>query len=403
MLEPRPLKSGPRCAGASSRASRRRQADARARPRPCARLDPADPEHGLACSRQQRVSASLGSATTSAMPMPQLKTRSISSGSHAARLGEPAENRRHRPGSASRAATMSVRQHARQVAGQAAARDMRRRLQQPGAGAAPAAASRRSAWASSAPRPSVRSGANGAGGVQPRPAALDDPAHQRKPVGMHARAGQAEHDIARLTRRAAAASRAPPRPPRSPPDRSRRRGTGRASPPSRRRPGRSRPAGSPPRSRRSPAAPAPRQAAGGEIVQEEQRLGALHDEVVDAHRDQVDADRRRACPSRSRSSAWCRRRRCVATSSGSVKPAAFRSNSAPKPPRPPIDAGPARGARKRLDRLDERVAGVDVHPGLRGRSEPARPVPRSDCSSRRLDALMPCHVGPTIREAGESR
>ena len=31
--------------------------------------------------------------------------------------------------------------------------------------------------------------------------------------------------------------------------------------------------------------------AGGEIVEEEQRLGALDDEVVGAHRDEVDADR----------------------------------------------------------------------------------------------------------------
>ncbi len=31
--------------------------------------------------------------------------------------------------------------------------------------------------------------------------------------------------------------------------------------------------------------------AGGEVVEEEQRLGALHDDVVDAHGDQVDADR----------------------------------------------------------------------------------------------------------------
>ena len=31
--------------------------------------------------------------------------------------------------------------------------------------------------------------------------------------------------------------------------------------------------------------------AGGEIVEEEQRLGALHDDVVDAHGDEVDADR----------------------------------------------------------------------------------------------------------------
>ena len=31
--------------------------------------------------------------------------------------------------------------------------------------------------------------------------------------------------------------------------------------------------------------------AGGEVVEEEQRLGALHDDVVDAHGDEVDADR----------------------------------------------------------------------------------------------------------------
>ena len=30
--------------------------------------------------------------------------------------------------------------------------------------------------------------------------------------------------------------------------------------------------------------------AGGEVVEEEQRLGALHDEIVDAHGDEVDAD-----------------------------------------------------------------------------------------------------------------
>ena len=33
------------------------------------------------------------------------------------------------------------------------------------------------------------------------------------------------------------------------------------------------------------------QLAGGVVVQEEQRLGALHDDVVDAHGDQIDADR----------------------------------------------------------------------------------------------------------------
>ena len=34
-----------------------------------------------------------------------------------------------------------------------------------------------------------------------------------------------------------------------------------------------------------------RQRAGGEIIEEEQRLGALHHQIVDAHRHQVDADR----------------------------------------------------------------------------------------------------------------
>ena len=32
--------------------------------------------------------------------------------------------------------------------------------------------------------------------------------------------------------------------------------------------------------------------AAGEIVEEQQRLGALHHEIVDAHGDEIDADRR---------------------------------------------------------------------------------------------------------------
>ena len=31
--------------------------------------------------------------------------------------------------------------------------------------------------------------------------------------------------------------------------------------------------------------------AGGEVIEEQQRFGALHDQIVDAHRDQVDSDR----------------------------------------------------------------------------------------------------------------
>ena len=76
-----------------------------------------------------RMAAS-ASATTTAMPMPQLNTRSISAGATPPVRGQPGEHRRHRPGGSS-TATMSVRQHARQVARQPAAGDVRRRLQQP--------------------------------------------------------------------------------------------------------------------------------------------------------------------------------------------------------------------------------------------------------------------------------
>ena len=41
--------------------------------------------------------------------------------------------------------------------------------------------------------------------------------------------------------------------------------------------------------------------AGGEVVEEEQRLGALDDDVVDAHGDEVDADGANGCRYRSRS------------------------------------------------------------------------------------------------------
>ncbi len=47
-----------------------------------------------------------------------------------------------------------------------------------------------------------------------------------------------------------------------------------------------------------------------EVVEEEQRLGALHEDVVDAHRDEVDADRVVPAERAARDRASCRRRRC---------------------------------------------------------------------------------------------
>ena len=50
----------------------------------------------------------------------------------------------------------------------------------------------------------------------------------------------------------------------------------------------------------------------------------------------------------------------VETSTGSVKPAAFRSNSAPKPPKPPMTPARLVAFAKRLDHLHQRIAGVDI-------------------------------------------
>ena len=91
-----------------------------------------------------------------------------------------------------------------------------------------------------------------------------------------------------------------------------------AFPRSRRRSARSRPGGSLRRSRRRPpSATAGSSFAGGEIIEEEQRLGALDDEIVGAHRDQVDADAVVAAECRSRASAWCPTPSLAATSRGS--------------------------------------------------------------------------------------
>ena len=93
-----------------------------------------------------------------------------------------------------------------------------------------------------APRRASAPGANGAGVVPGEAARLDDPAHQREAVGVHARRGEAEDDVARpRRRRAAAACRARRRRRRSRRGRSRRLRRGRASRPSRRRSARSRP------------------------------------------------------------------------------------------------------------------------------------------------------------------
>ena len=67
-----------------------------------------------------------------------------------------------------------------------------------------------------------------------------------------------------------------------------------------------------------------------------------------------------------------------------AKPAALRSNSAPKPPRPAAVPGRARRLGQRLDRLDQGIAGIDVDAGvavilaLYGALDRYRLLPRRD-------------------------
>ena len=118
----------------------------------------------------------------------------------------------------------------------------------------------------------------------------DDPAHQRERVGMHAGTGQAEDRIARLDvarQQRAALRRA-------------HREAGQVVVAAAIHARHFRRFAADQRAARLAAALGDAaddrrrlryvQPAGGEIVQEEQRLGALHDQVVDAHRHQVDAD-----------------------------------------------------------------------------------------------------------------
>ena len=103
--------------------------------------------------------------------------------------------------------------------------------------------------------------------------------------------------------------------------------------------------------------------AGGEIVEEEQRLGPLHDEVVDRHGDEIDADRR--MQARIDGDLQLGADPVIGgDQTGSLKPQALRSNRPPKPPS--AESVPVRAValRQRLDRLDQRVSGRNIDPRI---------------------------------------
>ena len=109
------------------------------------------------------------------------------------------------------------------------------------------------------------------------------------------------------------------------------------------------------------------QLAGGEVVQEEQRLGALHHDVVDAHRHQVDADG-------VVDAGLDRDLQLGADAVGAGdqhridESRRLQVEQRAEAAEPAHHAGPVRRPRERLDRLDQRVGRRRYRRRPRGRS-----------------------------------
>ena len=94
--------------------------------------------------------------------------------------------------------------------------------------------------------------------------------------------------------------------------------------------------------------------AGGDVVEHEERLGAHADQVVDAHGDQVDADRARSDRCRGRRPSWCPRRRSRPPGPGAGEAGHVERELATEP---------ADARHQGAQALDGGVAGRDVHTG----------------------------------------
>ena len=104
------------------------------------------------------------------------------------------------------------------------------------------------------------------------------------------------------------------------------------------------------------------QLAGGEVVEEEQRLGALHHHVVDAHGDQVDADGVVPAavdrqPELGAHAVGAGDQHRLPVALGQLDQGAEAADAAQH-------LGAQRASHERLDALDQLVAGVDIDAGV---------------------------------------
>ena len=216
-------------------------------------------------------------------------------------------------------------------------------------------------------------GENGAWRLEPEARSFDDLADQRKPVGVHARRGETDHrvaggDVAARQQRAA---------------------FGRADRKARQivvavlvEPGHFRGLAADQGAAGFPATLGDAghdrggglgiELAAGEIVQKEQRFGALHHEVVDRHRHQVDADAAMQAGfdrdlDLGADAVGGRHQDRIPEAGGleveqSAEPANFG-----------VGAGAGGGAHHRLDQIDQAIAGIDIDARIRV-SEPVLAV-----------------------------
>ena len=218
------------------------------------------------------------------MPIPQLNVRSISCSPTPPAAASQLKTGRTGTRARSMARRGPVGQHARNVFGKSAAGDVGERLDRLSSrGRGEARIARRCASASSNASPRLSRRLERRRRVPSQSGVGDNAAHQRKAVGVHAGGGEADHHVARrdivARQRAAALDGADGKageivvavPDRCP-----------AFPPSRRRSARSPLAGSRGDALDDRRADLRVELAAGEVVEEEQRLGALDHEIVDA-------------------------------------------------------------------------------------------------------------------------